>query len=247
VTRLQGEVVAVEGNNLVVRMADGEIRQFSISPDQRFLIDGQDLRVNDLEPGTQLTAEITNAATSTVERTVERIQGTVWFASGPSVILTLDNGENRQYTIKDDKVKFIIDGREASVFDLRKGMRVSAERITEAPQVQIVRNTVVTGSAPVAETAQLAQAAPAPTPTPAPQPARTPAPRPEPSSGTASTAGTVASPSSPAAAGPAASPQDAVVDVLPATASNGFLWLGFSALLLGLAAGLKVMKAGRRR
>ncbi len=46
---LQGTVEYVEGNTLVVRMAEGGIREFSVPDSRKFLIDGRELTVHDLE------------------------------------------------------------------------------------------------------------------------------------------------------------------------------------------------------
>ena len=49
--QLQGTVEYVEGNTLVVRMADGAIREFNVPESRRFLIDGRELTVHDLKAG----------------------------------------------------------------------------------------------------------------------------------------------------------------------------------------------------
>jgi hypothetical protein len=184
---LQGTVEYVEGNTLVVRMSDGGIREFNVPESRKFLIDGREVTVHDLKAGTKLSAMITTTTTSVIDRTTTVGTGKVWCVSGRTVILTLPNGENRQYTVKDD-YKFTIDGnKNATVADLRKGMRVSAEKIVEEPRTEIASNTVVSGQAPPAPRPVVAQTpppAPAPReiaqarPAPAPAPAPTPAPAP---------------------------------------------------------------------
>jgi hypothetical protein len=44
--------------------------------------------------------------------------------------------------------KFMVQGKPASVSELRKGMKVSATRIVEEPKTEIETTTVVTGKAP---------------------------------------------------------------------------------------------------
>lgn len=85
----------------------------------------------------------------------------MWYVARPNIILTLPNGENRQYKVKDD-YKFIVDGQKASVYDLRKGMVVKAEKIVEAPLVELTQHVAVTGSAlpPPAPKTEVAQAIP---------------------------------------------------------------------------------------
>jgi hypothetical protein len=160
---LQGTVEYVEGTTLVIRMADGAVREFNVPDSRRFVIDGKEVTVHELKPGTKLSAMITTTTTPIRERTTTVGTGKVWWVSGQTVILTLPNGENRQYTVKDD-YKFNVNGKDnATVFDLRKGMTVSAQKIVEEPKTEIVSNTVVTGKAP-------------PPPAPRPAVAQTPPP-----------------------------------------------------------------------
>jgi hypothetical protein len=186
--QLRGTVDYVEGNDLVVKMADGEVREFHVPESRKFIIDGKELTVHDLKPGTKLTATVTTTTTPVTERTTTVGTGKVWWVAGKTVILTLPNNENRTYTVKDD-YKFTINGnKEATVSDLRKGMVVSAQRITEQPHVEIASDTSVVGQAPpppapkpvVAQApppapapapVQVAQATPPPAPAPAPAPA----------------------------------------------------------------------------
>jgi len=159
--QLRGTVEYVEGNTLLVRMADGDLREFNVPESRKFLIDGRQLTVHDLKPGTKLTATVTTTTTPVTERTTTVGTGKVWYVAGKTVILTLPNGENRQYTVA-DSYKFNVDGREATVFDLKKGMMVSAQKIVEEPRTEIASNTEVVGQAPPppAPKAVVAQAPP---------------------------------------------------------------------------------------
>ena len=185
--QLRGEVVKVEGNNLVVKMSSGELRTFTNIPDsRRATIDGVEVGVRDLKPGTRLTATITKTTTPVTVRTTTVKTAKVWYVSAPHVILTHPDGQNKQYTVKDD-FKFIVNNQPATVFDLRPGMNVSAERIVEEPTVEITSDSKVVGQAPApapaASTAKpatsgaTAGAKPA-APPPAAAPAAAPAPAP---------------------------------------------------------------------
>jgi hypothetical protein len=180
---LTGTVVQVDGGVLIVEMANGEIRSFTPPAERRFVIDGRELQLSELKPGTKLNATVKQTSTTTTARTVETLEGTVWFASGPAVVLRLPTGENRQYHIKStDPVKFYDSaGKEIGVFDLRKNMRIKATKITESPQTELVSNIAVTGTAPVqAAAAQAPAPAPAPRQATQPSPAAAPAPAAEP-------------------------------------------------------------------
>jgi len=146
--KLQGKVEYVEGNHLVVRMTTGEIREFKVPESRKFTIDGRDLTVHDLKPGTTLNATVITTTTPITDRTTTVGTGTVWWVAGKTVIITLPNGENRTYNVKDD-YKFNVEGNpNATVSDLKKGMKISAEKIVEEPRTEIASDTVVTGQAP---------------------------------------------------------------------------------------------------
>jgi len=111
-------------------------------------IDGRDLTVHDLKPGTTLNATVITTTTPITDRTTTVGTGTVWWVAGKTVIITLPNGENRTYNVKDD-YKFNVEGNpNATVSDLKKGMKISAEKIVEEPRTEIASDTVVTGQAP---------------------------------------------------------------------------------------------------
>jgi LPXTG-motif cell wall-anchored protein len=179
-TQLEGALLAVNGNSLVIKMSNGDIRIVTAAVGRKALIDGKEVAARDLKPGTKLKATVTTTTTSVVDRTVTVGSGKVFFVAGNNVILTLPNGENRQYKVKDD-YKFMVEGKPATVFDLRKGMRVSAEKIVEEPRTMVSTNTVVTGEAPApVKTEVAAVAAPAPKPAPVAKPAPQPEPVSEP-------------------------------------------------------------------
>src|SRR5580704_13791373 len=51
----RAEVVSVSGNDLIVKMADGELRDFPNVPDSKTVtVDGKELTIRDLKPGMQL-------------------------------------------------------------------------------------------------------------------------------------------------------------------------------------------------
>ena len=145
--QLKGTVAQVEGNHLAVRMSTGEIKTFDVPPTRKFLIDGKEVPVGELKPGTKLTATILTKTTPVKERITTVGSGKVWMVSGNSVIITLPNGENRMYTVNDN-YRFVVDNRPASVHDLRQGMAIAAKKIAEEPRTEIASDVTVTGEAP---------------------------------------------------------------------------------------------------
>jgi len=105
VTIERGEVVAVKGNNLFVKMADGTLRDFPNVPESaKVTVDGQQLGVHDLKPGMILVRATVTTTTPQVVTTVESVTGKVFHVTPPlSVILTLENGQNQEFKIPNER------------------------------------------------------------------------------------------------------------------------------------------------
>jgi hypothetical protein len=149
VTVERGEVVLIEGNDLMVKMQDGSIRHFPNVPESaRAVVDGKELGIHDLKPGMKLERTITVTTTPQTVTTVQTVTGKVWHINPPhSVILSLEDGTNQQFKIPNGQ-KFMVDGQETDAWGLKKGMKVSATKIVEVPETVIAHQKAVTGSAP---------------------------------------------------------------------------------------------------
>lgn len=149
VTVERGEVVLVNGNDLVVKMEDGSMRHLANVPESaRVTVDGQELGIHDLKPGMKLQRTIVTTTTPKTITTVQSVTGKVWHVSPPSVvILTLEDGTNQQFKIPKGQ-KFTVDGQQTDAFGLKKGMMVSATKVVEVPQTVIDQQRKVTGSMP---------------------------------------------------------------------------------------------------
>jgi hypothetical protein len=145
----RGEVVYVSGNDLVVKMEDGTIRHFANVPESfRATVDGNQVGIHDLKPGMKLQRTITTTSVSKTITTVQSVTGTVWAINPPlSVILTLADGSNQQFKIPKNQ-KFNVDGQMVDAWGLKKGMKISATKIVEAPEVVVSERRKVTGSSP---------------------------------------------------------------------------------------------------
>ena len=141
--KMTGEVVQVEGNYLLVKLAGGDIQVFNVNPARRFIVDGTPLAVGQLKPGTILTATYT--LTPPVGTPVTTVTGKVWYVSGNTVVLTLPDGTNKSYNVP-PSYQFIVNDKPASVYELRKGMRVTANRIPETVAVEFRNDIEVTGT-----------------------------------------------------------------------------------------------------
>jgi hypothetical protein len=145
----KGEVVYVSGNDLVVKMDDGEIRHFPNVPDSATAtVDGKELTVHDLKPGMKLQKTTVTSSTPRMITTVKTVTGKVWHVTPPlSVILTLEDGTNQSFKIPKGQ-KFTINGKTTDVFGLKKGMVVSATAITEVPETVVSQEVRRTGTMP---------------------------------------------------------------------------------------------------
>ncbi len=149
VTKVErGEVLTVSGNDLVVKMADGTLRNFENVPESaRVTVDGQQLRIHDLKPGMKLQRTITTTSTPMTITTVQTVKGKVWAITPPlSIILTLEDGKNQQFKIPEDQ-KFDVDGKMVDAWGVRKGMIITATKIVEQPAVEVTEKKTVTGEA----------------------------------------------------------------------------------------------------
>jgi LPXTG-motif cell wall-anchored protein len=149
VTVERGEVVRVSGNDLVVKMEDGSLRDFHNVPDSaRVNVDGQELGIHDLKPGMKLQRTLTVTTTPQTITTVKKVTGKIFHVSPPNkVILTLEDGSNQEFTIPKNQ-KFNIDGQEMDAFQLKKGMKISATKVIEEPVSSVEHRREVTGTMP---------------------------------------------------------------------------------------------------
>jgi hypothetical protein len=145
----RGTVLLVDGNDLVVKAEDGHLRHFANVPESaRATVDGQQLGIHDLKPGMTLERTITTTTTPQMITTVKHVTGTVWSVNPPSsVILTLEDGTNQAFKIPDGQ-KFNIDGQMTDAWGLRKGMKISATKVTEVPETVVDQQKEITGTNP---------------------------------------------------------------------------------------------------
>jgi len=144
-----GEVVYVNGNQLVVKMADGSIRHFSNVPDSaKVTVDGKQLGIHDLKVGMKLQRTITTTTTSQMVKTVQSVTGTVWHVNPPlSVILTMEDGKNQEFKIPKGQ-KFDVNGQTVDAWGLQPGMKISATKVVEVPQEVMMQQAKLTGTMP---------------------------------------------------------------------------------------------------
>ena len=148
VSQMTGTVVAVDGNSLLAKMSpSGNYRWFDVSPDRRFIIDGQPKTISQLVPGTVLTATVVIKTVPVDLRTTTITNGTILDVNGRHLTVRLENGERRSYHVPENFM-FNVDGKQVSVYELKKGMRATATKIVSDPEAEFSGLSVITGKAP---------------------------------------------------------------------------------------------------
>ncbi len=143
----RGKVLYAKGNSLMVREPSGDDMLYTVPEDFRVKIDGRDVPVSQLKPGTELIATITTVTRPRTVQTTEVIRGTVWEVVGSSVTVTLESGERRRSVVPAG-FKFIVDGEEKGVSELTRGMKLRATIIQKKQEMVTESTTVVHGLPP---------------------------------------------------------------------------------------------------
>ena len=137
------QVIAVEGNHLVVRVPEGT-RELTVPADFRFNVDGKMLSVQELKPGMSGTATVTTRTTLVPVSVTEVKNGTVMQAQGNSIIVRTDDGI-KMFTQSDiDKrgIKIMRDGQPANISDFHANDRLTATIVTAKPPRTITEKEV---------------------------------------------------------------------------------------------------------
>lgn len=173
------EVVYLAGNDMVVRMGNGQIRHIpNVSESEKIFVDGRELGIHDLKVGMKLQRKITTTTTPQIITKVETIRGKVFHVTPPrSVIINMANNQNHVFTIPGG-TKFLIDGQETDAWGLKKDMNITVTSVTETPEVHVAVDQMTTGEFPPAPPAETAMLIAEPNPAPAAAPAPAPAPEP---------------------------------------------------------------------
>ena len=149
VTVERAEIVHIAGNDVVLRMEDGTLRDFdNVSENVTFMVDGRPVNIHNAKVGMKLEKQTIVSSTPRVITTVESVTGTVWHVSPPTtVILRLENGETQSFKIPNGQT-FTIDGEEKDAWGLKKGMKVQATKVTEVPETLVSHEVKATGKMP---------------------------------------------------------------------------------------------------
>jgi len=177
------EIIAVDGNNLVVRDQMGT-RELTVPPDFRFTVNGKSLAVSDLHAGMKGTAVVT---TTTIQKPVYVTtikQGTVTYQTARSIQIKESNGVVHKFTQSEiDKrgIQLYMGDQPIRVSQLNPGDTINAVIVTEGkPEILTAKEVNAQLAAAPAPAPAAAASAPEPEPAAAEAPAAPPAAEPTP-------------------------------------------------------------------
>jgi hypothetical protein len=144
----QATVLYVAGNHLVVKTQEGQVKHLEIPDDQTFDIDGQQVKVRDLKPGTRLMQVVT---TTTQDVTVSNIRTAdlkVIQVIPPHLNVQLPDGTQKVLRVPEGTT-FEINGKAMKLTDLREDMRIKGTVVSKTPQTVTSQSKAVAGVAPI--------------------------------------------------------------------------------------------------
>ncbi len=143
----RGTVLVAKGNSVLVRESSGNDHLYTVPEGFLIKVDGKDLTVGQLEPGTELIATITTITRPRTVQTTQVIRGTVWQVAGNTLMFKVESGEQRTAVIPGD-FKFNVLGEEKGLTELTRGMKLSATIIQTKQEMVTESTTVVSGLPP---------------------------------------------------------------------------------------------------
>ena len=163
----QGTVLHTYGSHLVVKMADGTVRDVDVPEGFMFDVDGQKVPVDQLKPGTKLTSTIKTIETPHVVKTVEVREAEVVQRIGQTLIYRDKIGQIHKVTGIPEGFTLTRNGQQVPLEALAGGDRVTAHIVHKEESIVTEQEVKVAGAAP---------RKPAPKPVPVAKPAAKPAP-----------------------------------------------------------------------
>ena len=124
------QVVYVSGDDVVLKDADGRLLLLALPAGTPLIVDGKPAALKDLTPGTTLAHVQARTVVESEVTTATQIEGEVFQITPPKwVTLKLGDGTVKRYEIP-KQATFQVNGKTATAFELKKGMKVSATAVT---------------------------------------------------------------------------------------------------------------------
>jgi hypothetical protein len=140
----RGRVVYVSGNDLLVRTEDNAVKHFKVPDDFKFNVDGKDIGIQDLQPGTVLTQTITTTSEEKMVTNTRNVDAKVIEAKPPYLTVALPDDKIKRVRVPDG-TKFTVGGKQMVLSELRQGMRLKGTVATTTPTTVVSKTRNVTG------------------------------------------------------------------------------------------------------
>jgi hypothetical protein len=145
-----GVVESVAGNKVVLREQDG-LHEYTLPDGFKFQVNGQPVGVDQITPGTQVGAMITDKVTTRNVTLTRVASATVMQVAPGGIVVKTANGDLKSYNFKDaagNDIYFVRDGKEVPLSTVKKGERLSGTFVTTLPAQQISQREVDARAAP---------------------------------------------------------------------------------------------------
>jgi hypothetical protein len=124
------QVVYVSGDDVVLKDGNGSLSLLALPKGTPLIVDGKPTALKDLTAGTTLAHVQARTRVDSLVTTVTQIDGEIIQVTPPkSVTLRLGDGTVKRYEIPTEAT-FEVNGKTATAFDLKKGMKLSATAVT---------------------------------------------------------------------------------------------------------------------
>ena len=144
----QGTVLNHYDNHLVVKMADGEVRDVEVPEGFMFTVDGRSVPLSALKPGTMLTSTVKTTTTPKPVQVTEIRNVTVVRRSGQTIIIRNQEGKLIRYNKVPDNIKLMADGKEILYNEVYAGMKLTAYIVHTGVTEVTEQDIAVAGQAP---------------------------------------------------------------------------------------------------
>ena len=144
---LDGTVIYVHENTVVVEMSDGSARVIDVEPDFRFDVDGMKVAANQLVPGTKLKANVTTTTTPRVVKVTEVKKGTILSIVGQNITIRTPEGTKMFKNVPSDFV-FKVHGKDVPINKITEGMQLSSAVVIEEIEIETDRDVKVKAKPP---------------------------------------------------------------------------------------------------
>jgi len=125
-------------------MEDGTVKHFVVPADYKLSVDGKEVSVQDLKPGTRLTQTITTTTDEQLVSEVRTVDLKVLEVKPP--YLTIASDDKIKHLRVPEGTKFTVNGKEMMLSDLKENMRIKGTVVTTVPTTTVSQGRRVTGT-----------------------------------------------------------------------------------------------------